>query len=194
MSGVPTSVVHVVDMIPVRDRDMTASFTVSVVMMLVHGVAGWLAFVIVAVVASMDVTVVHVVDVIPVRDRDVTASFAVCMAVFAVLVVDCAGHLFLRQSADFDSLAAVWSEFSPANNMCASSGAQPQRATRRTVTLITTIIFIKLAWDRPSPLSLRSTYYRADLDSFTAGAALGVAEQRSGAGFVARRRRGVELA
>ena len=105
MSGVPASVVHVVDMIPVRDRDMTTSFAVSMVMSLVHGVAGGLAFVIVAVVASMDVTVVHVVDVIPVRDGDVTASFAVFMAVFAVLVVGCAGHRFLRQSADFDSLA-----------------------------------------------------------------------------------------
>jgi len=105
MSGVPASVVHVVDMIPVRDSDMTTSFTVNMVVVLVHGVAGWLAFVIVAVVPSMDVTVVHVVDVISVRDSDMTTSFTVCMAVFAVLVVGCAGHRFLRQSADFDSLA-----------------------------------------------------------------------------------------
>ena len=122
MSGVPASVVHVVDMIPVRDRDMTTSFTVSVVMVLVHGVAGWLAFVIVAVVLSMDVTVVHVVDVIPVRDRDVTASFAVFMAVFAVLVVGCAGHRFLRHSADFDSQLADLSLVPPTTWCRASSG------------------------------------------------------------------------
>ena len=103
MSGVPTSVVHVIDVIAVRDRDVTTSFTVSMVMMLVHGVAGWLAFVIVAVVASMDVTVVYVVDVIAVRDRYVTASFAVCMAVFEVLVVGCARHRFSPSVADFDS-------------------------------------------------------------------------------------------
>jgi hypothetical protein len=95
VDGVPTPVVHVVDVIPVWDRNMATSFTVNMVMMLVHHVAGWLAFVVVTVVLSMDVTVVHVVDVIPMRDCDVTTSLAVRMVMFEVLVVDCARHRFL---------------------------------------------------------------------------------------------------
>jgi hypothetical protein len=48
-----------------RDRDMTASFAVDVVVILMHGVAGRFAFVVVIVVSSMKVTVVHVVDMVP---------------------------------------------------------------------------------------------------------------------------------
>ena len=73
---------------------MTASLAVHMVVRLVHRVAGWLAFVVVALMLSMNVAVVHVVDVIPVWDRDVTASLAVQMPVFEVLFVDCLGHCF----------------------------------------------------------------------------------------------------
>jgi hypothetical protein len=104
VSRVPTSVVYVVDMIPVRDRNMATSFTVNMVMRLVHHVAGWLAFVVVVVVLSMNVTVVNVVDMIPVWDRDVPASFAVQMIVFEVLVVDCARHRFSPPRTGLDSL------------------------------------------------------------------------------------------
>ncbi len=94
VSRVPASVVHIVDMIPVWDRDMATPLTVDMVMMLVHRVAGWLTFVVMILVLSMKVTVMHVVDVIPVWDRDMAASFAVCMIMFNVLVVGCAGHCF----------------------------------------------------------------------------------------------------
>ncbi len=100
--GVPASVVHIVDVIAVRDRDVATPFTVLMVMVLVHVVAGWLTFVVVIVVLSMEVAVVHEVDVIPMRDRDVAASFAVHMSVLGVLVVGCAGHLILTAVPDFE--------------------------------------------------------------------------------------------
>ena len=90
----PTSVVHVVDMIPVRDRDVATPLTVDMVMVFVHRVAGCLTFVVVIAVLSMKMTVVHEVDVIPVRDRDMAASFAVHMIMFDVRVVGCGGHCF----------------------------------------------------------------------------------------------------
>ena len=94
VSRVPTPVVHIVDMVSVRDRNMATSFAVYMVMSLMYRVAGWFAFVVVIFVLSMNVTVVHVVDVIPMWDRDVTASFAVRMIVIEVLVVNYARHLF----------------------------------------------------------------------------------------------------
>jgi hypothetical protein len=90
-------------MIPVWDGDMSAPFTVDMVMRLMHRVAGWLTFVVVILVLSMKVTVVHVVDMIPVWDRDVAASFAVHMIMFEMLVVDCAGHRFSPPVPDFDT-------------------------------------------------------------------------------------------
>ena len=81
-------------MVPMRDRDMTASFAVDVVVILMHGVAGRFAFVVVIVVSSMKVTVVHVVDMVPMRDRDMTASFAVDVVMINVFFVSCAGHRF----------------------------------------------------------------------------------------------------
>jgi hypothetical protein len=103
VSRVPAPVVHVVDMVPVWDRDMATSFTVDMVMMLVHRVAGWLAFVVVILVLSVKVTVVQVVDMIPVWDRDMAASFAVHMIVCDVLVVGGAGHRFSPSVPNFDS-------------------------------------------------------------------------------------------
>jgi hypothetical protein len=90
----PASVVHVVDMIPVRDRDMATPLAVDMVMLLVHRVTGLLAFVVVILVLSMKVSVVHEVDMIPVWDRDMAATFAMRMIVLGVLVVGRAGHRF----------------------------------------------------------------------------------------------------
>jgi hypothetical protein len=45
-------------MVSVWDRNMATSFTVNMVMRLVHHVAGWLAFVVVILVLSVKVTVV----------------------------------------------------------------------------------------------------------------------------------------
>jgi hypothetical protein len=105
MGGVPAAVMHVVDVIPVWDRDVATSFTVNMVMRLMCRVAGWFAFVVVIFVLSVKMTVVQVVDVISVWDRDVTASFAVHMIVIEVLVVDCACHRFLAVRNGFDLLA-----------------------------------------------------------------------------------------
>ncbi len=95
VSGVSTAVVHVVDVVPVRNRDVATSRTVQMVMRLMYGVAGGLTFVVVTFVLPMKVAVVHIVDVIPMGDRDVTASFAVRMIVFEMLVVERTGHCFL---------------------------------------------------------------------------------------------------
>ncbi len=94
VSRVPTSVVHVVDMIAVRDGDMATSLTMDVLMLLVYRVPGWLAFVVVIAVLPMKVPVVHEIDVIPVGDGDMAASLAVQMSVFGVRAVGCAGHCF----------------------------------------------------------------------------------------------------
>lgn len=96
VSRVPAPVVHVVDVVPVWDRNVATSFAVNMVMRLMHRVAGWFAFVVVTLVLSMEVTVVHIVDVIPVWDRNVTASFGVHVVVIEVLVVDCPRHLSHR--------------------------------------------------------------------------------------------------
>jgi hypothetical protein len=103
VSRVPTTVVHVIDVIPVGDRNMAASLTVSMVMRLMHGMAGWLAFVVVIFMPSMKVTVVYVVDMIPVWDRNMTASLAVRMIMFEVFAVECAGHRFSPSVPEFDS-------------------------------------------------------------------------------------------
>jgi hypothetical protein len=115
VNGVPAPVVHEVDVIRVRDRDMAASFTVNMVMCLMYRVAGWFTFVVVIFVLSMNVTVVHVVDMIPVWDRDVTASFAVHMTVIEVLVVDCARHRFLTAVMDLTCSRLAGRDYSPAS-------------------------------------------------------------------------------
>jgi len=118
--GVPAPVVHVVDMVPVRHGHVTASFAVDVVMILVHGVAGRFAFVVVIVVSSMKVIVVHVVDMVPMRDRDMTASFAVDVVMINVFAVSCVGHRFsppFRPNSTRKSLAGR--NFSPVIQACA---------------------------------------------------------------------------
>jgi hypothetical protein len=106
VSRVAASVVHVVDMIPMRDGDMAAPLTVDVLMLLVRGMAGWLAFVVVIPVLTMKVAVVHEVDVIPVGDGDMAASFAVRVIVFGVRGVGCAGHWISRRNGS--SLTGCW--------------------------------------------------------------------------------------
>jgi hypothetical protein len=115
VNGVPAPVMHVVDVIPVWDRNMAASFTVNMIMSLVYRVAGWLAFVVVIPVLSMKVTVVHVVDMIPVWDRDVTASFAMQMVMFEVFVVDCGRHDSSLPVPDLTRWRLAGREYSPAS-------------------------------------------------------------------------------
>ena len=103
VSRVAAPVVHIVDMVPVWDRNMATPLTVDMVMGLVHRVAGWLTVVVVILVLSMKVTVVDVVDMIPVWDRDMAASFAVHMIMLDMLVMGCAGHRFSPSVPNFDS-------------------------------------------------------------------------------------------
>ena len=97
MGGVPVAVVHVVDMVAVRDRDVAAAFLVGVLVTVMRVVRCGLALVVVAVVRGMQVPVVHIVDVITVGYRDVAAAIAVRVVVTGVFNVG-GGHLLLFPS------------------------------------------------------------------------------------------------
>ncbi len=73
----PVAVVHVVDVVGVGHRDMTAALAVRMGVVGVLMVTAALALVRVPCVPTVQMTVVHVVDVIVVRDRHVPAAFAV---------------------------------------------------------------------------------------------------------------------
>lgn len=103
VSGVPTAVMNVVDVIPVRDRDVTTPFAVPMVVRLVHLVAGGLTFVVVVLVLPVNMTVVHVVHVIPMGDRDVTATRAMDVLMLEMLVMQCAGHCLSPPIPKLDS-------------------------------------------------------------------------------------------
>jgi hypothetical protein len=90
-------------MVPVWYGYMSTAVTVDVVVILMHGVVGRFAFVVVTVVLSMEVTVVHVVDVVAMRDRDVAASLTVDVVVIDVFAVRCGGHCFSPSRLNFDS-------------------------------------------------------------------------------------------
>ncbi len=82
VSGVAVALMHVVDVIVVRDGDMTTTLTVGMLVGTVSGVRGCLALVEVAVMVFVQVALMHVVNVVKMRDGDVTTSFAmdVCVA------------------------------------------------------------------------------------------------------------------
>lgn len=89
----PAPVMHVVDVIAMRDGHVTASLTVNVVMSLMDDVTvGGFAFVVVIVVASVKMPAVRVVDVLAVRDRDMPAALAVMVVVTEVLMVSGSAH------------------------------------------------------------------------------------------------------
>jgi hypothetical protein len=93
VSRMPAPVVHIVDMIPVRDGYVATPLTVDMARMLMHRVARWwVTFVVVILVLSMKVTVVHVVNMVPMRDRDMPASIAVDVIMVDVRIVGCAGQ------------------------------------------------------------------------------------------------------
>jgi hypothetical protein len=98
--GVAMTVVDVVDMIRVRDRHVTATLAVGVVVRPVLFVAVRFALVEMTVVLAVDVPVVDVVDVVAVRHPDVSAALAVDVGVFAVLdVARCHGTRLLSRAA-----------------------------------------------------------------------------------------------
>ncbi len=95
VSGVPTTIVDVVDVVAVRDRDMPAALAVGVgvgVALMDHVPRGGLTFVVVTVMLSMKVTVMYIVDVIAVRDRDMPAAFPVGVIMARVLSVCFGSH------------------------------------------------------------------------------------------------------
>jgi hypothetical protein len=91
VGGVPVSVVDVVDVVAVRNRDMTATFTVNVVVGGVFGVRLGFAFVEVTFVLAVQMAVVDVVHMVAVRNRDMTAIRTVHMRMVGVLSV-CRRH------------------------------------------------------------------------------------------------------
>lgn len=87
VSGVAVAVVHIVDVITVRHRDVAAILTVLVVMSGMRGVFGRLTLVVVTRVASVQVAVMHVVNVIIVRYGDVATAFTMRVVVADMLDV-----------------------------------------------------------------------------------------------------------
>ncbi len=87
VSGVAVALMHVVNMIAVRNSDVTATLAVDMLVSAVSGVSGWLTLVIVTIVSFVQVTLMHVVNVVTMRDRDMTAALTVSMAVAGVFDV-----------------------------------------------------------------------------------------------------------
>jgi hypothetical protein len=81
VSSVAVSIVDVVHVVGMRNRDVPASLAVRVVMSFVGSVLPRLALVPVALVAAVQMSVVDVVDVVAVWDRDVPASLAMRVGV-----------------------------------------------------------------------------------------------------------------
>ena len=99
VNDVTTTVVDVVDVVAVRDRNMTAAIAVGVfVLPFVNGVLGSFALVVVAVVSFVQVSVVDVVDVVAVRDRNMTAAIAVFVFVSNVFGVHRAHYTSLPRT------------------------------------------------------------------------------------------------
>jgi hypothetical protein len=93
MDGVAVTVVHVVDVVTMRNGHVATPFTVrmAVVGVRMRLVVARLALVEMPVVRPVEVAVVHEIDVITVRDGHMTAAFAVDVAVTGVFKV-CRGH------------------------------------------------------------------------------------------------------
>jgi hypothetical protein len=81
MRGVPVAVVHIVDVVAVGHRDVSAPVTVGVAVGVVGGVRGRFALVEVPVVRAVQVAVVGVVDVVAMRHGDVPTALAMGVVV-----------------------------------------------------------------------------------------------------------------
>jgi hypothetical protein len=88
---VTVTVMHVVDVVFVRDRDMAAAGSVLVRVCVMHGVSVAFALVDVTIVGSVEMTVVHVVDVAFVRDRHMAAAGSVVMRMVGMREMLCRG-------------------------------------------------------------------------------------------------------
>jgi hypothetical protein len=92
MGGVAMTVVHVVGVIAVADRLMSATITVGVLMLGVAHMGVGLALVPVVVVGAVSVAVMEVVGVVAVDHGDVPAALAVGVVVIDVGVVGSRAH------------------------------------------------------------------------------------------------------
>jgi hypothetical protein len=77
--GVAASVVDVVHVVAMRNRDVATSFAMSVVVIVVGGMPCGFALVVMSVVHLVQMSIVDVIDVVAMRDRNVAASLAVFM-------------------------------------------------------------------------------------------------------------------
>lgn len=99
VDSVAVPVVHVIHVVAVRHRDVTAPIAVGVVVRVVGGVSTRLALVVVTVVSTVQVTVVGVVDVVAVWEGDVAATVAVGVGVGVSGMFDVSsGHLIPASS------------------------------------------------------------------------------------------------
>ncbi len=89
---VPVAVVDVVDVVTVRDGDVTAALAVHMGVLGVFAVRCRFALVVMAVVSAMQVAVVHVIDMVTVRDRDMAAVRAMDVFMICVLGMSCCRH------------------------------------------------------------------------------------------------------
>ena len=86
--GVAMAVVHVIDVVAVRNGDMPAALAVHMVMVVVGDVCRGFAFVVVVIVGAMHMAVVHIVDMVAVGDSNVAATRAVGVFVARMLRVN----------------------------------------------------------------------------------------------------------
>ncbi len=89
VGGVPMTVVDIVHMITMRDRDMTTILAVDVVVTTMLGVTGRFAFVVVVAMGTVQVSIVDIVDVVPMRNGRMAAALTVHMGVIFVRQVCC---------------------------------------------------------------------------------------------------------
>jgi hypothetical protein len=87
MCRVTTAVMHVIHMVAVRYRDVSAALPMHMVVAIVGTVARRLAFVEMSVVGAMDMPVVDVIHMISVRDSHVPARLPVDMGVTTVFLM-----------------------------------------------------------------------------------------------------------
>ncbi|MBM7053615.1 hypothetical protein JS521_06940 [Streptomyces sp. RHZ10] len=87
VGGMAVTVVHIVQVVTVRDRHMPATLTVGMVVTGMLVMLSGLALVHVTFMLTVQMTVVRIIDVIVVRDRHVPTAFAVRMFVSGMRLV-----------------------------------------------------------------------------------------------------------
>lgn len=86
--GVAMAVVHVIDVVAVRNGDMSTALPVDMVMAFVGEVCRGFAFVVVVTMGAMHMAVVYIVDMIAVGDGNMAATRAVGVFMACMLRVN----------------------------------------------------------------------------------------------------------